>query len=69
MILLAVHPNYQNNNIGTDLNMRALEDMMLSGMEMAVVETGNDETHAPARKAYEKAGYVGLPIVRYFKKL
>ena len=69
VILLAVHPDYQNNNIGTDLNMKALEDMMLSGMEMAVVVTGNDETHAPARKAYEKVGYVGLPIVRYFKKL
>ncbi len=53
-----------------NLNMRTLEDMIISGMEMAaVVETGNDETHAPARKAYEKAGYVGLPIMRYFKKL
>lgn len=69
VILLAVHPDYQNNNVGTGLNMKALEDMTLSGIKMAVVETGNDETHAPARKAYEKAGFVGLPIVRYFKNL
>ena len=69
VILLAVHPDYQNKNIGTDLNLKAIENMTMAGMKLAVVETGGEESHAQARKAYEKAGYVGLPIVRYFKNL
>ncbi len=36
---------------------------------MAVVETDGEEGHAAARRAYEKAGYTGFPIVRYFKDL
>jgi ribosomal protein S18 acetylase RimI-like enzyme len=69
VILLAVHPDYQNRGIGTDLNVFALEKMKKSGMKMAVVETGGDPGHAPARRSYEKAGYTGLPLVRYYKSL
>jgi len=69
VILLAVHPEYQNNGIGTDLNKSALKSIEAAGMNMAVVETGGDPSHAPARKSYEKAGYTGLPIVRYFKEI
>jgi len=43
--------------------------MKAAGMKMAVAETGGDAGHAPARQAYEKAGYTGLPLVRYFKDL
>ena len=67
--LLAVHPDYQNHEIGTELNEAALKEMSESGMIMARVETGGDPSHAPARRSYEKAGYTGLPIVRYFKDL
>lgn len=67
--LLAVHPEYQNLGIGTELNNFALNEMRDSGMRMAKVETGGDPSHAPARRSYEKAGYTGLPIVRYFKNL
>jgi predicted N-acetyltransferase YhbS len=38
--LLAVHPEYQNRGIGTELNNFALERMKESGMKMAVVGTG-----------------------------
>ncbi len=69
VLLLAVHPEYQNGGIGTELNNRALQRMQAAGMKMAVVETGGDESHAPARRSYEKAGYTALPIVRYFKDL
>lgn len=69
VILLAVHPDFQNDGIGTDLNMYALDKMKEAGMKLAVVETGGDESHAPARRSYEKAGYTGLPLVRYFKEL
>jgi ribosomal protein S18 acetylase RimI-like enzyme len=67
--LLAVHPDYQNRGIGTDLNLFALGKMKESGMRMAKVETGGDSSHAPARKSYQKAGYTALPLVRYFTDL
>lgn len=67
--LLAVHPEYQNLGIGTELNQFSLIKMKESGMKMASVETGGDPSHAPARKTYEKTGYTALPLVRYFKDL
>lgn len=69
VILLAVHPEYQNRGIGTELNIAALKEMAEGGMVMAVVGTGGDPAHAPARRSYEKAGYTALPLVRYYKDL
>ena len=66
---LAVHPEYQNHGIGTELNSFALQKMKESGIKLAVVSTGGDESHAPARRSYEKAGYTALPLVRYYKDL
>ena len=66
---LVVHSEYQNNGIGTKLNNFALQKMTEAGMEMAVVGTGGDESHAPAQRAYEKADFTALPLVRYYKKL
>ena len=67
--LLAVHPDYQSLGIGTELNNRALEEMKAAGVVMVEVGTGGDESHAPARRSYEKAGYTALPLVRYYKRL
>jgi ribosomal protein S18 acetylase RimI-like enzyme len=67
--LLAVDPAYQNRGIGTELNRVALAQIKEAGIELVRVETGGDPSHAPARRSYEKAGYTGLPLVRYFKKL
>lgn len=67
--LLAVHPECQNQGIGTKLNHFALEKMKASGVNLAVVATGGDPGHAPARRAYEKAGYTALPGVRYYQAL
>ncbi len=67
--MLAVHPNYQNRGIGTELNNFVLRKMKDSGMNLAVVGTGGDPGHAPARRSYEKAGYTPLPLVRYYKDL
>ena len=67
--MLAVHPDYQNNGIGTELNQFALRKFKEGGMKVAVVGTGGDEGHAPARRSYEKAGYTGLPLVRYYQDL
>jgi ribosomal protein S18 acetylase RimI-like enzyme len=67
--LLAVHPEFQNHGIGTELNLAALKAMKTAGMKVAAVGTGGDEGHAPARRSYEKAGFTPLPLVRYYKAL
>lgn len=67
--LLAVHPDYQNQGAGTCLNLAALDAMKAAGMQLAVVGTGGDPSHAPARKSYSKAGYIPLPLVRYYQDL
>ena len=67
--MLAVDPDHQGGGIGTALTEFALEKLKDDGMAVAMVETGGDPGHAAARRTYEKAGYVHLPIARYFKNL
>jgi GNAT superfamily N-acetyltransferase len=67
--LLAVHPDYQNEGIGTALNHAALIQMKEQGMRLATVATGGDPGHAPARRSYEKAGYTAFPQVWYYQAL
>jgi len=69
VLLLAVRPDHQNRGIGTELNVRALQEMKAAGMKLAQLGTGGDAGHAPARRCYEKAGYRGLPLVRYYRAL
>ena len=51
------------------LTEHAAEHMRRSGMDIVVVETGGDPGHAPARAAYEAAGFTLLPVARYFRML
>ena len=67
--LLAVDPAFQNRGIGAALNAQALAEMAAAGMQLAVAATGGDPGHAAARRSYEKAGYTGLPLMRYYKAL
>ncbi len=67
--ILGVDPDHQGVGIGTALTEFALERLRDAGMRVAMVETGGDPGHAAARRTYEKAGYVHLPIARYFKNL
>ena len=67
--MLAVDPDYQGRGIGTALTEFALDRIQDAGMTVAMVETGGDPGHAAARRTYEKAGYVQLPIARYFKEV
>lgn len=67
--MIAVEPDYQRRGIASDLSEFALNWMKRAGMTTAMVETGGDPGHAPARRTYEKAGFQMLPIARYFKKL
>ena len=67
--MLAVDPDYQGGGIGTALTEFALDRLKDAGMRVSMVETGGDPGHAAARRTYEKAGYVLLPIAKYFKNL
>ena len=67
--MLAVHPDYQNQGVGTKLNLLALDQMRDRGMKLVSVGTGGDPGHAAARRSYEKAGYTAFPLVRYYKAL
>jgi ribosomal protein S18 acetylase RimI-like enzyme len=67
--MLAVDPDHQGGGIGTALTEFALARIKDAGMAVAMVETGGDPGHSAARRTYEKAGYVHLPIARYFKNL
>ncbi|WP_242057806.1 MULTISPECIES: N-acetyltransferase [Nostoc] len=67
--MVAVDPDYQRRGIGTALMEFALDWMKVAGMSVAMVETGGDPGHAPARCTYEKLGFRLFPVARYFKKL
>lgn len=69
IVMLAVHPDHQNRGVGAALNDLALTKMREAGMTLAVVNTGGDPGHAPARRTYEKAGFTGLPLVHYCQVL
>ena len=67
--IIGVDPAYQRRGISARLTEFAIDHMRRQGMDIAVVETGGDPGHAPARAAYEAAGFTLLPIARYFRSL
>lgn len=67
--IIGVDPDYQRRGIGSQLTEFAAEHMRGRGMDIALVETGGDPGHQPARAAYEKTGFTRLPIARYFRLL
>ena len=67
--IIGVDPDYQRRGISLRLTEFATKHMRSCGMDIAVVETGGDPGHAPARRAYETAGFTLLPIARYFRLL
>jgi GNAT superfamily N-acetyltransferase len=69
IFMLAVDPPHQRRGIGARLIGVALDWMKAQGMTTAMVETGDDPGHAPARTSYAQAGFRLLPVARYFKAL
>lgn len=67
--MIAVDPDFQGQGIGSALIEFALDWMKAAGMSVAMVETGGDPGHAPARCTYEKMNFESFPVARYFKKL
>ena len=69
--MLAVDPGDQRRGVGSALTEVATHWLRETGARVAIamVETGGDPGHAPARRLYERADYTLLPIARYFKAL
>jgi len=68
--LNAVDPSHAGKGIGTALYLHALARMKEAGMAVATVSTGADPSHAPARRAYSKAGFGhALPSMSLYRLL
>lgn len=67
--MIAVEPDHQGRGIASALTALAIERMKDRGMEVAMVETGADQGHEPARRTYAKAGFHPWPAVKFFKYL
>lgn len=67
--MIAVSPEHQSQGLGTTLTDFSTEWMREAGLPLALIGTGGDPGHAPARRTYEKAGYTPLPLVQYYKVL
>ena len=67
--MLAVDPAAHGQGIGTALTRYAIDRLREAGVTLAWVYTGGDPGHAAARRTYEKAGFVGLPLIRYYLTL
>ena len=66
----AIAPGWQGRGLGSRMYERALDLFRGAGMLYAAVQTGLDEGHAPARRAYEKVCFdIERPDVTYYQKL
>ena len=63
-----VHPDHAGQGVGTAMYDFAIARMKEAGMRVATVGTGGDPSHAPARRAYRKAGFTAeIPSVWMFR--
>jgi len=68
--LNAVDPVHSGKGIGTAMYEFAIARMKRVGMTVATVSTGGDPSHAPARRAYRKAGFdAEIPSLWMCRKL
>ncbi len=66
----AVDPSAQGKGVAQRMYAAAFDEMRALGIRIVKVTTGGDPAHAPARRAYERAGFdVQLPSVTYYRQL
>lgn len=53
----AVDPFCGEKGVGQEMYQAVFERFKAEGMQAAMVTTGLDDAHAPARRAYERAGF------------
>ncbi|MBT3288623.1 MAG: GNAT family N-acetyltransferase [Victivallales bacterium] len=65
-----LHPEFAGRGLGTFMYRGVLAHFRANGMSHAMVHTGLDEGHAPARRAYERVGFdIRQESVNYYMKL
>jgi GNAT superfamily N-acetyltransferase len=67
--MLVVDPGHQRAGVGGALLDWAVAELRQAGVDLAVMATGGDPGHAPARALYERSGFNGFRLVRYYLKL
>ena len=67
--MIAVDPAHQRRGVGIALTAHVTDWIRRQGMTVALIGTGGDPGHAPARRLDERAGYTPLPGVQYVKTL
>ena len=67
--MVAVDPAAQRHGIGSSLTEHATAWLREQGMRVAVVDTGGDAGHEPARRVYEQLGFRLFPSAQYFRAL
>lgn len=67
--MIAVEPDHQRQGVAGRLMGVAIDFMRQAGVRVVEVATGGDPGHAAARRTYERAGFVALPLVRYYRAL
>ena len=67
--MIAVDPDHQRRGIAAALIEQSVDRMREAGLTLAGIGTGGDPGHAPARAAYERAGFTPIPLVHYYKAL
>jgi GNAT superfamily N-acetyltransferase len=66
----AVQSAFRGRGIGGQLYQKVFDCLKAEGISFVKVVTGLDEGHAPARRAYEKAGFkANLKSICYYKKI
>ena len=66
----AKDPDSTERGVAQEMYAAVLEKFKAAGMEVATVSTGLDTAHAPARRAYEKAGFAArMDKTSYYMKL
>jgi GNAT superfamily N-acetyltransferase len=67
--MVAVDPAVQRQGIGSALTEHATTWLREQGMRVAVINTGGDPGHEPARQVYERLGFRLFPNALYFRAL
>ena len=65
-----VHPGHAGQGWGRFMYRRVLQHFREQGLRFAFVDTGLDDAHIPARRAYEAVGFDrAVPMVEYWQDL
>jgi ribosomal protein S18 acetylase RimI-like enzyme len=67
--MIAVDPAMQRSGVGRALTNYALDQIRAAGCRVAVVHTGGDPGHGPARGLYESCGFTTFPSVDHYRLL